>query len=105
MSFYVSGCWDGNGYASENFPKVTDACDEKLNRPGENLVYLLCKNHDFQFKDFNTLMTKIVQKYENGERTVLDGELSNLQFKQIIDEIVGEDTEATFIEAGWSIEE
>jgi hypothetical protein len=105
MSFYVSGYWDGSGYASENFPKVTDACDEKLNRSGENLVYMLCKNHDFQFEDFKTLLTKISQKYENGEGTVLDGELSNLQLKQIIDGIVGEDTEATFIEAGWSIEE
>lgn len=105
MSFYVSGFWDGNGYESENFIKITNACNERLNYWGNDLVYLLCKNHGFQFSDFKPMMTEIVDIYESGEGEVLDGEVSDSQFKEIIDEIVGEDTEATFIEAGWTPEE
>ena len=111
MSFYVSGQWTGGGYylngdwielgyAPENFPKITDACDERLNLKGENLVYLLCKNHGFQFTDYKTMMRRIVQLYESEEGEISGILVSEAQFKQIIDEIVGEDTEDTFIEAG-----
>jgi hypothetical protein len=95
LQFYISGIWDGNGYKSENFQKVTGACDEKIKNSAGS-IYNLCTKCGLRMEDFSTLLEEINILYQNseGEKNVGGSKpkVSIPQMKTIIDKITGHDS-------------
>jgi hypothetical protein len=85
LSFYLAGFWDGNGKDAENFPKITDACSEKLSFMAKD-VYELCTMCGFSFADFAELLQKMDEEAASGGKVKI-GEL-----KLIFDAMVGKDS-------------
>lgn len=82
FSFHVSGFWDGNGTAPENFPKITDACHPTLEQYATD-VYNLCTKCGFNFDDIVTLFDEIDAAGVPVDKQTLKG---------IFDSITGKDS-------------
>jgi len=104
FDFVTTGIWTGSGYGPDSFPRVTTACDPRLDSPGGGqMIYRLCTNCGFELEDISRVMNRIDAIWAAGLGEVWLGDrwvLSNAQFKAIIDDIVGRDS-ATACGVDW----
>ncbi len=91
LQIYVSGVWDGEGHAGNNFPRATDACSPLLERRAPD-VYSLCTRCGFRMENIRTILQRVQEIYSRGEGEAVDGKVSVPQLKRIIDTITGKDS-------------
>jgi hypothetical protein len=94
VSMYVSG-------TGMDPTPVTDACDEKLNRPVDGrLLWLLCHRSGFQYGDLAPAFTALDNLFLAGKGAAYQGTTSVYQLRQALGAQLGKDTLDAFLAGG-----